>query len=66
MSNTEKKIISIKNLSQKLWGSLPTHQRLVNRNWLKKVHACLKEGGMWMYPNEGLVFIKKGNGFVEK
>jgi len=65
MSNN-KEIISIKNMSQKLWGNLPTHQRLVNRNWLKQVHSSLKEGGFWMYPNQGLVFIKKGDGFVEK
>jgi len=53
-------------MTQKLWSDLPTYQRLVNRNWLQKVHSSLKEGGLWFYPNKGLVLIKKGEGFILK
>tara|TARA_Y100000389_G_scaffold200056_1_gene239715 strand:- start:364 stop:567 length:204 start_codon:yes stop_codon:yes gene_type:complete len=65
-NNNKKEYISIKNMTQKLWSDLPTYQRLVNRNWLQKVHSSLKEGGLWFYPNKGLVLIKKGEGFILK
>ena len=46
------------------WSGLQRDQLLANKVWLRRTHSMIKEGGLWMY--KGLVFEKKGKGFVLK
>ena len=49
-----------------LWSGLPRNQLLANKVWLRRTHYMINEGGVWMYLDKGLVFEKKGKGFVLK
>lgn len=58
-------VIIVKDLALKLWGSLKSNEFIANWKWLSQVHHRTKEGGLWIYPNMGLIFKKAGNGFIE-
>ena len=49
-----------------LWSGLPRNQLLANKVLLRRMHSMINEGGVWIYPDRGLVFEKRGNGFVLK
>ena len=42
---------------------LPAYQRSANLEWLQKVHATLKDGGIWAYPRAQMLFTKTEDGF---
>ncbi len=48
------------------WSGLPRKQFLANKVWLRQTHSMIKEGGVWLFQNKGLVFQKRGKGFVLK
>ena len=44
-------------------GITDPNQRAANDNFIKRIHAQLKEGGIWGWPDAQETYRKVGNGF---
>ena len=56
-------VLTIKSMNKIVSKNLSKKEFKANLKWLNIVHATLKEGGSWAYPDSGIVFIKKDRGF---
>ncbi len=61
-----KKVFETTELCNYFWSSLPRNQLLANKVWLRQIHYMIEDGGCWIYPDKGLVFEKRGKGFLVK
>ena len=44
-------------------GITEPHKRAANRAFIERVHASLKDGGMWGWPDGQEIYRKVGDGF---
>jgi hypothetical protein len=58
------KVLSIREVVATYSDGLPDWQRAVNTEHLYAVHAMLHEGGVWIAPEMGTVYERRGDGFV--
>lgn len=58
------KVMTIEETVETFSEGLPEWQKQVNLDWLRKLHASLKDGGVWVSPELGTIYIKRDNGFV--
>lgn len=58
------KIMTIEEVAETFSEELPEWQKQANLDWLRKVHASLKDGGVWVSPELGTIYTKQGNGFI--
>lgn len=61
---SKQETISLEDVAASFSVDLPEWQKAVNLNWLRGIHAVLREGGTWGSPNLGTVYTKQGDGFV--
>jgi hypothetical protein len=55
--------MTLDEVADRISQGLPDWQRDANLEWLREIHATLKTGGTWMYPNEGSIWEKTEEGF---
>ena len=56
-------VLTIKSMNEVISEGLSKKEFKANLKWLNTVHATLNEGGQWIHPDSGMVFIKKDHGF---
>ena len=44
---------------------IPEWQKQINLNWLRGIHALLKDDGVWASPELGTIYIKRSDGFIK-
>jgi hypothetical protein len=57
--------MTLEEIADEISEDLPAWQREINFAWLKQVHTTLNEGGVWGFPEQERIFVKKGEGFEE-
>ena len=57
-------VMTIEETAATFSEGLPEWQKQVNLDWLRGVHASLKDGCIWMSPALGTIYIKRDNGFI--
>jgi hypothetical protein len=60
------KVMTIEAVAETFSEGIPEWQKQANLNWLRMVHATLKDGGVWGSPALGTVYTKRGDGFILK
>lgn len=58
------KVMTIEEVVETFSEGLPEWQKQVNLDWLRRLHASLKDEGVWMSPELGTIYIKRDNGFI--
>jgi len=59
------KTLTLEQMANMLSVGLPDDQWNANHEWVKEMHAIIKDGGTLGIPNTGQMFKKEGDGFVE-
>ena len=59
-----KNVMTIEATAETFSEGLPEWKKKVNLDWLRKIHASLNNGGVWISPALGTVYTKQGDGFI--
>ena len=57
--------LTVAEVGEILSEGLPLELAVINTAWLMQIHAMLKDGGIWGWPDGDRVFQKNGDGFIE-
>lgn len=57
-------VMTIEEVTKTFSSDLPDWQQESNLVWLRRVHELLKEGGVWTSPTLGVIYSRKGDGFI--
>ena len=57
--------MTIEETAETFSGGLPEWQKQANLDWLRGIHATLKDGGVWGSPELGTIYMKRGDGFIK-
>ena len=61
-----KNVMTIEATAETFSEGLPEWKKKVNLDWLRKIHASLNNGGVWISPALGTVYTKQGDGFINE
>ena len=56
-------VMTLKTINRIMSEGLSKKQAKANLQFLKDTHSSLKDGGTWVYPDAGCIFIKEDHGF---
>ena len=58
-------VMTIEATAEAFSEGIPEWQKQANLDWLRGIHATLKDGGAWVSPELGTVYTKCGDGFIK-
>jgi hypothetical protein len=64
MMNTQN-VMTIEETAETFSKEIPEWQKQANLDWLRGIHAMLKDDGVWASPELGTIYMKRGDGFIK-
>ena len=59
------KVMTIEATAATFSEGIPEWQKQANLDWLRGIYTRLKDGGVWISPKLGTIYIKHGDGFIK-
>ena len=58
-------VMTIEETVETFSKGIPEWQKQINLDWLRGVHARLKDGGVWVSSELGTIYMKRSDGFIK-
>ena len=61
----EQNVMTIEETVETFSKEIPEWQKQIKLDCLRGVHALLKDDGVWASPELGIIYMKRGDGFIK-